>query len=145
MFKAKLVVLAVMVVFLGVSLSGCATCAKKTSEQDLKDRVSACETQLQEKDTEISNLRDALASAIQEKENLGQTKTNIISAKPTTKEIQAALKNAGFDPGSLDGKMGAQTKDAIKGFQKANGLVADGRVGSKTWALLGAYLDKKIK
>lgn len=60
--------------------------------------------------------------------------------RPTTKEIQTALKNAGFDSGSLDGKMGPRTRQAIKDFQKSKGLVPDGVVGPKTWTSLGKYL-----
>lgn len=60
--------------------------------------------------------------------------------RPTAKEIQTALKNAGFDPGSLDGKIGPRTRQAIKDFQKSKGLVPDGAVGPKTWASLGKYL-----
>ena len=60
--------------------------------------------------------------------------------KPTTKDIQTALKNAGFNPGSFDGKMGPRTRQAIKDFQKSKGLVPDGAVGPKTWASLSKYL-----
>ncbi|MCX5693229.1 MAG: peptidoglycan-binding protein [Candidatus Omnitrophica bacterium] len=60
--------------------------------------------------------------------------------RPTTKEIQTALKNAGYDPGSPDGKIGPRTRQAIKDFQKSKGLVPDGVVGPKTWASLGKHL-----
>ncbi len=60
--------------------------------------------------------------------------------KPTTKDIQTALKNAGFNPGSFDGKIGPRTRQAIKDFQKSKGLVPDGVVGPKTWVSLGKYL-----
>jgi len=56
------------------------------------------------------------------------------------RQIQTALKNAGYDPGPIDGKVGAKTKKAIKDFQAANGLKADGKVGTKTWAKLSAYI-----
>lgn len=60
--------------------------------------------------------------------------------KPTrTRQIQAALKNAGYDPGPVDGKMGVMTISAIRNFQKANNLTADGKVGQKTWGLLQKY------
>ncbi|MBM3250308.1 MAG: peptidoglycan-binding protein [Candidatus Omnitrophica bacterium] len=62
------------------------------------------------------------------------------SSQPTTLDIQTALKNAGFDPGSIDGKMGPKTKKAVQEFQSANGLDADGKVGPKTWAALSKYL-----
>ena len=60
--------------------------------------------------------------------------------KPAGKDIQTALKNAGFDPGKIDGKMGPRTRQAIKDFQKSKGLVPDGVVGPKTWNLLGKHL-----
>jgi len=61
--------------------------------------------------------------------------------KPAAKEIQSALKNAGFYTGEVDGRIGPKTKKAIEDFQKANNLQADGKVGPKTWALLSAYLN----
>ena len=56
------------------------------------------------------------------------------------RQIQTALKNAGYDPGTIDGKLGQKTKKAIKDFQTANGLKADGKVGPKTWAKMSTYL-----
>ncbi len=66
----------------------------------------------------------------------------IVSAgfEPTAKDIQNALKNAGFDPGAIDGKIGPRTKQAVMEFQKVNGLKVDGKVGSKTWGELSKYL-----
>lgn len=61
--------------------------------------------------------------------------------KPTAKEIQTALKNAGYYAGAVDGKIGPKSKQAIEDFQKASGLTADGKVGPKTWAALSAYLN----
>ena len=56
------------------------------------------------------------------------------------KDIQKALKNAGFYSGSIDGKLGPKTKKAIEEFQSSKGLKADGKVGPKTWAELEKYL-----
>ena len=65
-----------------------------------------------------------------------------LAGDQTTKnrQIQTALKNAGYDPGTIDGKLGAKSKKAIKDFQTANGLNADGKVGAKTWAKMSTYL-----
>lgn len=63
------------------------------------------------------------------------------SLKPTTREIQQALKNAGFYQGALDGKMGPVTREAVKEFQRVHGLTDDGVVGRQTWAKLKAYAD----
>jgi len=61
--------------------------------------------------------------------------------KPTVKEIQTALKNAGYYAGLIDGKVGPMTKKAIEAFQKANGIKADGKVGPRTWAVLSSHLS----
>ncbi|HQQ06618.1 MAG TPA: peptidoglycan-binding domain-containing protein, partial [Candidatus Omnitrophota bacterium] len=42
-----------------------------------------------------------------------------------------------------DGKLGKQTRSAIRDFQKANGLTVDGKVGKKTWAQLEPFLNKQ--
>jgi peptidoglycan hydrolase-like protein with peptidoglycan-binding domain len=52
------------------------------------------------------------------------------------KQIQLVLQRAGYYKGKIDGKMGPQTKEAIKAFQKAKGLKADGVVGAQTWVEL---------
>lgn len=61
--------------------------------------------------------------------------------RPTSVEIQTALKNAGFYTGAIDGKVGPNTKKAITEFQKSQGLVVDGKVGPKTWGVLSRYLN----
>ncbi len=52
------------------------------------------------------------------------------------KAVQAALKAAGFDPKGTDGTFGPNTEAAVKAYQKANDLEADGIVGPITWAKL---------
>jgi len=56
------------------------------------------------------------------------------------KQIQLALKKAGFYKGEIDGKIGSKAKEAIIKFQKARGLKADGIVGKRTAAELNKYL-----
>lgn len=63
-----------------------------------------------------------------------------LESKERVKQIQSALKNAGFYKGEADGKIGFEVKDAIKKFQKSKGLNPDGVVGSKTWEELRRYL-----
>lgn len=58
----------------------------------------------------------------------------------TPKEIQTALKNAGFYNGTVDGIVGPATKKAVKEFQQANGLTVDGVVGKQTWTKLKQHL-----
>ncbi|MEL6980347.1 MAG: lytic murein transglycosylase [Pseudomonadota bacterium] len=42
------------------------------------------------------------------------------------KELQASLAKLGFDAGGVDGIIGSGTKRAIRGFQSANSMIADG-------------------
>lgn len=44
-----------------------------------------------------------------------------------------------------DGKFGPLTEEAVKEFQKAHGLVADGIVGEKTWAALKSAEKGELK
>lgn len=60
------------------------------------------------------------------------------------KKIQEALKIAGFYQGEIDGKIGPQTKKAIRDFQAAKGLAVDGKVGPKTWAELEKVLAEQL-
>lgn len=59
------------------------------------------------------------------------------STGQTVKTIQQKLKNWGYYKGSVDGIFGKQTKEAVKYFQRKNGLSVDGIVGKKTLAALG--------
>ncbi|MBI4377383.1 MAG: peptidoglycan-binding protein [Elusimicrobia bacterium] len=52
------------------------------------------------------------------------------------KRLQLGLKNAGFDPGSIDGHAGWMTMKAISGFQQAKGLGETGRLNPETWTAL---------
>ena len=55
----------------------------------------------------------------------------------TVKTIQTKLKNWGYYKGSIDGIYGAKTKEAVKYFQRKNGLKVDGIVGNQTLKALG--------
>ncbi len=68
-----------------------------------------------------------------------------VTGKPTDKQIQQALKNAGLYDGKIDGTIGPRTKKAIEAFQTQNGLKADGKVGRKTWKALSVYLNKSAE
>jgi peptidoglycan hydrolase-like protein with peptidoglycan-binding domain len=133
-----------VVAFFVVSMAGCATCKKRDTEiQGLKEKVQSLETESQAKDNEINNLRETLAKQMQES---GQTSSNIevrnTKEHPTVKQMQTALKNAGYNPGTVDGKMGKQTREALRNFQRDKGLKIDGKAGKLTWGLLREYLDK---
>ena len=52
-------------------------------------------------------------------------------------QIQTRLKNWGYYFGAVDGVYGGKTEEAVRYFQRKNGLTADGQVGNLTLAALG--------
>lgn len=59
----------------------------------------------------------------------------------TTRGVQGALLELGYDVGPVDGVMGPRTRAAVMAYQRAVGLVADGVVGRMTRAALAAALS----
>src|SRR5260370_11412875 len=55
------------------------------------------------------------------------------SSDPAVCDLQQALKTLGHDPGPIDGVFGASTESAVKAFQQAREIPADGIVGRVTW------------
>lgn len=56
---------------------------------------------------------------------------------PVVREAQEILTSKGFNPGAIDGWMGAKTRDAVVAYQKAHPhLVADGVLGPATLSQL---------
>ncbi len=53
------------------------------------------------------------------------------------KKIQTKLKNWGYYNGGVDGVYGSKTFEAVKKFQRKNGLTVDGIAGEKTLSALG--------
>ncbi|MBD5632170.1 MAG: spore cortex-lytic enzyme [Clostridia bacterium] len=53
------------------------------------------------------------------------------------KELQRRLKQWGYYSGNVDGIYGKQTVEAVKYFQRKNGLTADGIAGKSTFEALG--------
>jgi len=129
----------ILVVFLAFALAGCATGSKKQAAQP-RPVVSEKpqKTYQQESDYDYD---DAWSPDTYEK---SATKKTYIdeAAQLGPKQIQRALKSAGFYQGPIDGKIGSKTKEAIIKFQKAKGLKADGIVGKRTSAELNKYLSR---
>lgn len=64
----------------------------------------------------------------------------IVKNKLDIRLVQTALKEAGFDAGVIDGKIGTKTKKAVVAFQNSVGLKPDGKIGYKTLVALNAVL-----
>ena len=55
------------------------------------------------------------------------------------KQIQTKLKRWGYYNGNVDGIFGSQTLEAVKYFQRKNGLTVDGIAGPATLKAMGIY------
>ncbi len=58
-------------------------------------------------------------------------------------EVQAALLQLGYKVGKVDGKLGSKTRAAIKAFQKAQNLSADGKISPKLLEQLKVAIENK--
>lgn len=146
----------VLAIFLILAVSGCETVPKKFREEvsGIKTRVETLESKVEGVETKQADSERAASEQVQALEELKahrEAKTNIsIKSRPgkskeNIKEIQTCLKNAGFYAGKIDGIKGKNTRKAIREFQEANGLMADGIVGKKTWALLSRYASGSVQ
>ena len=55
------------------------------------------------------------------------------------KQIQTKLKRWGYYNGNVDGIFGSQTQEAVRYFQRKNGLTVDGIAGPATLKAMGIY------
>ena len=134
----KVLLLGLVAAFI-ISLNGCASSRNKDLEiQGLRNQVTALESQAPAKTEEA--LGEQIVVEVEDSDKIRDIKDG-----PSPRQIQAALKNAGYYQGVIDGKIGRQSRQAIRDFQKANNLSVDGKVGKKTWVALREYLQKKVK
>ena len=55
------------------------------------------------------------------------------SSGTAVRQLQEALKEAGHDPGPIDGEFGPATETAVRAVQTAAHVTVDGIVGPQTW------------
>jgi transcription initiation factor IIF auxiliary subunit len=60
------------------------------------------------------------------------------TTRESTNELQRLLRESGFYDGPIDGSYGRRTAEAVRTFQREQGLEVDGFAGVRTWdALMG--------
>jgi len=143
MFKKIFIIVLVSLIVLPMAISGCKGKVEKPAEEpkmEVPESVSA--TGEMTATVEPANIvaTEVIPPTASAQQTVAKVAPLVQSAIDKTKDIQRALKNAGFDVGTIDGKIGPKTKKAIEDFQKSKNLKADGKVGPKTWAELEKYL-----
>jgi len=122
------------------------------SISELENKVQTLTSQLSEMETyslnepvEEYDYRKASRERVYEEEaedSSGSYKDDeILRVSASPRDVQQALKNAGYYTGKIDGKLGNQSKKAIGEFQKDHNLASDGIIGKKTWKELKTFLD----
>ncbi len=157
------------VMIVGVLAAGCSTAMPPVGPNNVQVKVAQLERKVDERDRVIEELRyevrelagqvegmdsgpiiEPIEEASYEGRGLKMTPSKlqaqkdglrIIRVAVSAKKVQAALKNAGYYEGSIDGKLGSKSRGAIKKFQKEHELKADGIIGKKTWTELKNYLN----
>ncbi len=152
----------IMILGVVVLATGCATKGTKKDIRALQAQVGTITDELVRLDEGLQETR----AAIQEEQNrisqlekdLGVSRNRLKSLREEESvikgiyrtpsgfelpsiQLQQALKSAGYYRGTLDGKIGSQTRSAIQAFQRDNGLKVDGVVGRQTWDKLRVYLQ----
>ena len=118
-----------------ICLAGCVT-TKSGSSGSLESRVQALESKVGMLETDTSS--SGSASILSGSEMIEK---GVSADTMSKKQIQKALKNAGYYDGVVDGKIGPKTRAAIMEFQNNMELKADGIAGRNTKEKLLKYLQ----
>jgi len=106
-------------------------------EQKIKQAKVLSKQEKEKKQIAKANKKVADKEVVQDKAKLqGKIVISKVNSKERVREIQVALKKLGFYKNNVDGKLGIQTKKAVKEFQLSKNLKADGVVGPRTWGEL---------
>ena len=107
-----------------------------------QEELAAINTTTPVTSSAVSSSTDTASLALSAATSMPEaTSSGRLEGSARVREIQVALKAAGFDPGPSDGTMGQRTRTAIRDFQTAQGLEPDGKVGPKTWNKLEPFLS----
>jgi len=118
---------------------GCSSIQIKNKESNLNDSLLKT-TVLNENNTSevLEEENEEGVSSVEEEENKEYLNMS-------GKDVQIALKNAGYYKGKVDSIIGNKTRDAIRRFQIDNDLMADSIAGKRTKKKLFSYLNPDLK
>ncbi len=132
----------------GLLTAGCATSlGTRAQESDtFKTQLGSLESQMGTLNQRIEEIANKQATLEVQLSGGPTTSPERAPAKRaatplSNRDIQLALKSAGFYAGSIDGKLGPKTLEALRSFQRFNHLTPDGKVGMKTSAALAKRLE----
>ena len=131
---------------LGGLLIGSTGCASQTNYDSqiasLQGQLAQTQAALQAEQAKNLGLQKQLSGpTIPEEPYKGSTYRTAGGFEVPAKDIQKALKGAGYYSGTADGKIGPDSREALRNFQRDNGLTPDGVCGRQTWDKLKTHLS----
>lgn len=128
---------------MGLLAAGCATSGKAQQAEAMDTRVAALEGQVTALEQRIDELQQSQVAPAEAPARSAEGSRGLRPSGKghlTVRQLQRALASAGYYQGPVDGKAGPKTRKAIRDFQEANGLKADGVVGPATSEALAKHL-----
>lgn len=104
----------------------------KDKAQEAKEKLKSAGRKVKDKAVEV---KDKIKEKVQGRNDAGGTAGAAGSER--VRSAQQALRDKGFNPGSIDGVMGPRTRAAIADFQRKQRLPTTGQLDTATMARLG--------
>jgi len=127
----------VLSVSLSLSLSLALAACNFSSGTDQSENGGA---QQASAETASDNLADTMASHDSTSSEGDSAEMAEAQQRPTM-QLQVVLDRLGFTPGVVDGEVGSSTRNALEGFQEANGLKVSGELDAETKQALEQWGD----
>ena len=135
------IVTLVLLSSLMIAATGCVSKGQHQSEvSGLQGQVAQMDAVLKAEQARNQQLQAQLEGKAQRASYTGAAYRTPAGFELPAVDIQKALKSAGYYAGGVDGKIGPDSREAIRSFQRDNGLSADGVCGKQTWSKLKTYL-----
>jgi peptidoglycan hydrolase-like protein with peptidoglycan-binding domain len=134
----KIAVAVAALSFAGVAAAAGNTTAGSTTNPSSNDQMTTRQTSPQSTQKSEQSTNQAGSSQMGNSSSMSQGGSSSEQTNPTeVKSAQQALKDKGFDVGTVDGQMGPNTESALRQFQQKQRLPQTGNLDEQTLSALG--------
>lgn len=141
----RVVTLLVLTSGLLIAATGCVSKGRHQSEvSDLQGQLTQTQAALKAQEEKNKALEEQISGSrpvVPVEAYQGSTNRTPSGFELPAADIQKGLKSAGYYSGVIDGKIGPDSREALRNFQRDNGLTPDGVCGRQTWNKLKTYLS----
>jgi len=133
----KIAVAVAALSFAGVAAAAGNTTAGSTTNPSSNDQMTTRQTSPQSTQKSEQSTNQAGASQMGNSSSMSQGGSSEQGNPTEVRSAQQALKDKGFDVGTVDGQMGPNTENALRQFQQKQGLPQTGNLDEQTLSALG--------